>query len=156
MDKNIIIGVVAVALVIGGYFYFKNTEQAPAPLYRADKAETFPAPTGSNGDVVAGHVITLTDAGYAPASITIKKGETVTFKNGGTGSVWTASAMHPAHTAYSGTSLSEHCPDAANTSFDACRGYLPGESWSFTFNKIGTWKYHNHLDPNQYGAIIVE
>lgn len=157
MNKNTIIGIVTVVLAVGGYFYYKNINQGVAPLYQVEQTATLPASTDSEEAVaVAGTIVSLTNAGYLPTSVTIKKGETVTFKNNSTVQMWTASAMHPAHTAYSGTSLSEHCPDVANTSFDACRGYLPGESWSFKFDKVGTWKYHNHLDPKQYGAVVVE
>jgi plastocyanin len=70
--------------------------------------------------------------------------------------MWPASAFHPTHTVYSGTSLSEHCPDTAGTAFDACKGFLPGQSWSFKFTKAGTWKYHDHLNPGATGTIVVE
>jgi len=102
------------------------------------------------------YIVTYTDAGYSPANLNLKKGEAVTFKNQSSQSLWTASDVHPSHRAYSGTSLDEHCPDTTNTAFDACRGVLPGQSWSFTFNKVGTWGYHNHLSPGDRGAIVVE
>jgi plastocyanin len=86
----------------------------------------------------------------------IKKGETVTFKNQSSNSMWPASAMHPTHRVYSGTSLDEHCPDTTGTAFDACKGFLPGQSWSFIFNKTGTWKYHDHLNPSATGTVVVE
>ena len=55
---------------------------------------------------------------------------------------WPASAFHPTHEVYPG--------------FDALKGINMGESYSFTFDKIGSWKYHNHLSPSVTGAIIVE
>lgn len=163
MNKNVVIGVVALVILFGGYFFFKNvwvTSPNPAmgglsglkpefqPGYVPGGAKELP---WSGGNIM----VKLTDSGYSPSTLTITKGATVTFKNESAGSMWTASAMHPAHTEYSGTSLSEHCPGVANTSFDACRGYAPGESWSFTFQKVGTWGYHNHLNPSQWGKIIV-
>jgi plastocyanin len=102
------------------------------------------------------NVVTYTDAGYSPNALTIKKGETVTFKNQSSRSMWPASAIHPTHRVYSGTSLDEHCPDTAGTAFDACKGFLPSQSWSFTFNKTGTWKYHDHLNPGATGVVVVE
>ena len=101
-------------------------------------------------------MVTYTDAGYSPVALTVKKRETVTFKNQSSRSMWTASAMHPTHRVYSGTSLDEHCPDAAGTAFDACKGFLPGESWSFKLDKTGIWKYHDHLNPGVFGSITVE
>lgn len=153
MNKNIIVSVLALVLVVGGYFYYKNSYQAAPPIYQQIVDTTTTADISST---VEKNVITLTDNGYVPAALTIKKGETVVFKNASSATSWPASAMHPSHVVYSGTSLSEHCPDTANTSFDACKGYLPGQSWSFTFDKVGTWKYHNHLNARQYGSITVE
>ena len=143
MSKNTIIGIAVIIVLLGGYLFYKSAYQAAPSV-------------NENPVVTGGNVVTLTDGGYVPSTLTIKKGDTVTFKNESSVAMWTASAMHPAHTGYSGTSLSEHCPDAANTSFDACRGYQPGESWSFTFNKVGSWGYHNHLSPSQWGKVIVE
>jgi len=80
----------------------------------------------------------------------------VTFVNQSSNSFWPASALHPTHTVYSGTSLEEHCPDAANESFDACGPIAAGSSWSFTFNKSGSWNYHDHLNASHFGKIVVE
>lgn len=102
------------------------------------------------------NVVIYTDSGYSPRTLKVKVGEIVTFKNQSSQAMWPASAMHPSHTVYSGTSLSEHCPDTTGTAFDACTGIQPGNSWSFTFNKKGNWKYHDHLNPSFTGTIIVE
>ncbi|MDO8566530.1 MAG: hypothetical protein Q7R58_00055, partial [bacterium] len=81
---------------------------------------------------------------------------TVIFTNQSTKNMWVASAMHPTHILYSGTSLSQHCPDTSNASFDQCAAGAPGSSFSFTFNKEGrNWKYHNHVDASKFGNVIV-
>lgn len=90
--------------------------------------------------------------GFSPSSVTIKVGGTVTFVDQGTGKMWVASAQHPTHTAYSGTTLSEHCDDAADVSFDQCKN---GPTYSFTFNKAGTWRYHNHSQASHFGSVTV-
>ena len=102
------------------------------------------------------HEVIYSDSGYSPSTLSIKSGDTVEFKNQSASSMWTASAMHPVHTVYGGTSLQTHCPDAANVSFDECASAQPDQSWSFTFNKKGTWGYHNHVNPSHFGKIIVE
>ena len=66
----------------------------------------------------------------------------MTWINRGAAPAWPASAFHPTHLLYPG--------------FDALRGLNAGESYSFTFDKVGSWKYHNHLSPSFTGAIIVE
>jgi hypothetical protein len=70
--------------------------------------------------------------------------------------MWVASANHPSHTAYNGTSLREHCPDTANSAFDECSATAAGTSWSFTFDKTGSWGFHNHVNASEYGKVIVQ
>jgi len=172
MNKVIIAIVVVAVVLVGGYFLFKGTYQPAATAPQASSEQTTsqpPVPGEPSGGItpqppvaqvpareVREYVVTYTDAGYAPATLKVKRGEAVTFKNQSSQSLWTASGVHPSHRVYSGTSLDEHCPDTANTAFDACQGVLPGQSWSFTFNKVGTWGYHNHLSPGDRGVIVVE
>lgn len=95
-------------------------------------------------------VVTYTDAGYSPADISIKNGDRIIFQNNSSRAMWTASAFHPSHRAYPTTG------GCIGSSFDACAGIQPGESWAFTFNVSGTWKYHNHLLPAHTGSVVVE
>ncbi len=89
-----------------------------------------------------GNVITLTKNGFKPNEIEIKIGETVTFRNKTDKLFWPASDIHPYHLEYS--------------DFDP-KGPLPinGE-WSFTFNRLGQWNFHDHISPNFTGSIIVK
>ncbi len=97
--------------------------------------------------------ITYTDAGFAPGVVTIDKGTTVTFVNKSSGQMWVGSDPHPIHTDFSGTTTKNHCPDVTATAFDQCG---TGTSFSFTFDKIGSWKYHNHVSASKVGVIIVK
>ena len=147
--------VVIVVLVIGGYLLSRSP--APSPAAPVDQSATpTPPATPSPAAMAENAVVVYSDTGYAPSTVTVKSGSTVAFKNESSKSMWPASAMHPTHTAYSGTSLDSHCPDIAGVAFDACKGFLPGESWSFTFDKAGTWRYHNHLNPQSTGTVVVE
>lgn len=169
MNKTFII-IVLVVIITGGYFLVKNkTAQAPeetstsgmpvpganTPEMIVTEEEDTSGLPGANQNVIT-PVVIYGDAGYSPSILTIKAGDTVTFKNQSAQNMWTASAMHPAHILYSGTSLSDHCPDTANISFDACKGTPSGDSWSFTFTKVGTWSYHDHLHPALFGKVVVE
>jgi hypothetical protein len=66
--------------------------------------------------------------------------------------MWVASAQHPTHTVYP----EKTDADCLGSAFDACEGVSPGNSWSFTFNEVGEWGYHNHLRANHWGRVIVE
>lgn len=85
--------------------------------------------------------VTLTNNGFSPDSITVHKGETVTFKTKRGVSFWPASNTHPSHGIY---------PE-----FDPKRALSSDESWSFTFTKPGRWGYHDHLTPSMTGTVIV-
>ncbi len=98
------------------------------------------------------HTIEMIPSGYEPKTLTIKASDTVTFVNKGVEQNWPASAFHPTHTAYPGSGI-EKCGSGEEI-FDAC-GHV-SNSWSFTFNEKGEWKYHNHLNPGQFGSIKVE
>ncbi len=95
--------------------------------------------------------VTITDEGYDPKEITIQKGQAVTWVNNSSKPVWTASAQHPTHTAYP----EKTDVDCLGSAFDACKGIPSGESWSFTFNEVGSWGYHDHLNARHDGKVIV-
>jgi plastocyanin len=101
------------------------------------------APTQDQSNVLSGSVsVTIDDNGFSPQEITVKKGTTVTFINSSSNPKWPASNPHPTHTDY---------PE-----FDPKQqGIVAGQTWSFTFDKIGTWKFHDHLNPARRGTITV-
>lgn len=43
-----------------------------------------------------------------------------------------------------------------NAAFDTCTGTRLGSSCSFKFDKLGTWRYLNHLNPGDIGTIVIE
>lgn len=96
------------------------------------------------------------DAGYSPSPVTIKIGDTVKFVNNSTHTFWPASAIHPTHTVYPGSNITKCNTSEANAMFDACKPLEPGVVWSFTFTEKGKWNYHDHLNPQKYGSIVVE
>ncbi len=102
------------------------------------------------------NIIKIEPAGFNPKTLTIKTGNIVTFVNKDSRMHWPASAIHPIHAFYDETSLDEHCPNPDNATFDACKGLEHGKNFSFKFDKTGSWKYHDHLNPSNTGTIVVE
>lgn len=97
--------------------------------------------------------VTYTANGFSPKTITISKSDTVTFVASG-GTMWVASNNHPSHTLYSGTTREAHCTGGpSTTAFDQCGS---GGQYSFTFDKTGTWGYHDHLEASNTGTVIVK
>lgn len=100
-----------------------------------------PTPTPTKAPVAQSAVVKATGSAFEPVTLTIKKGTKVTFQNTSSKPVWPASAPHPVHTNY---------PE-----FDAKKGIAAGSSWEFTFDKVGTWAYHDHLNSAVTGKVIV-
>lgn len=160
MDTKITGAVLVVVLIAGAGWYFtsKNSvDVEPAPII-ADDGIGESSTTGTMPAIQQTIAITYTDEGYSPAEVTIPAGSTVTWTNKSSKQMWVASAMHPSHVAYDGTAKDEHCKNNAPTSdtvFDECTGDPTGSSWSFTFTKVGSWKYHDHITASKYGSITV-
>ena len=152
MNKTLIGAIVAVVVVVGAVMLFNQndsngTNPTPTP---APAPSPTPAPTPSPNPTevpppapvsTAPVEIVMTDSGYTPSTVTVKKGTTVTFKNNGTKLIWPASAPHPTHTDY--------------PAFDPKVGIAAGASWSFKFDQVGTWRYHDHLNPTRFGSVVV-
>lgn len=80
--------------------------------------------------------------GFTPDPITVSKGQEVCWVNKDTDGRWPASNIHPTHEIYS--------------EFDPKKPVVVGETWCFTFDKPGIWKYHDHLLPEFVGTVNVE
>ena len=78
---------------------------------------------------------------FNPDSITVSKGTKVVFQNIDSTPHWPASNPHPTHDIY---------PE-----FDPQQNVDSGTSWSFVFGKVGTWRYHDHLNPTMRGTIVI-
>src|SRR3989344_4262739 len=102
------------------------------------------------------NIVEITSSGFNPSSLTVKAGTKVTFLNKDSVEHWPASAIHPTHTVYPGSDIKKCGTNEQGNIFDACRGLSEGEAFSFTFNEKGNWKYHDHLNLNSRGEIIVE
>lgn len=88
------------------------------------------------------YVIELRQDGFHPSKLVITEGDTVVFKTNRGEPFWPASNVHPTHTAF---------PD-----FDPREPVAPDASWSFTFEKAGTYLFHDHIASIYEGEIIVE
>ena len=96
------------------------------------------------------YVVVMTDSGFEPKTVTIRAGEIVVWVNKGTQFRWPASDFHPVHADY------PEKGGCIGSAFDACNVVKPGENFSFTFKRTGTWSYHDHLNPIFTGRVIVK
>ena len=102
-----------------------------------------PTPTPANSAAAPeATMVKISAAGFVPATIKVKVGQSVSWTNDDAKSHHIASDPHPAHTGLAGL---ESDP------------LSKGESYGFTFEKAGTYTYHDHLDPLKLkGTVVVE
>lgn len=137
MNTKVIIGIIVLAVVLlGGYFYISSNKPAPSVPQMTAQPSSAPAAETTNPDT-----INLTSSGFSPSSLTVKAGTKVTWVNQSGADATVNSNPHPVHTDYAPLNLGK----LAN-----------GATLSLTFDKPGTYGFHNHLNPSQTGSIIVQ
>jgi plastocyanin len=97
--------------------------------------------TPTNVNTSVAQSISITSAGFSPSTVTVKAGTVVTWTNSSGRDVRIASDPHPTHTAL---------PELDSSTL------ATGGTYSFTFTRVGTWGYHDHLGPTLEGVIIVQ
>ncbi len=126
MKKSAIVALAAVFIIIGVTFLTSKSSKKSKP-----EVKTFA--TSSN-------TINYSDNGFDPISLQVKSGETVTINNKSSRPLQFSSDDHPTHT--KNTELNQSV-------------LSPGKSLAFKVTKLGTYGYHDHLNSEQAGKIIV-
>lgn len=174
MTKNLyIISAVVAAIIVGAFLFFSRPANVSAPVpplpapnnvERPPVSEqpslvSKPPPPSPTQELTtdeakkfqAGNVIVYSDSGFSPKILTVKVGTTVIFSNQSSNPFWPASDPHPIHNGYPTQG------GCIGSTFDACKGIVSGDSWwSFRFDKVGSWGYHDHLNPGQKGTVVVQ
>ena len=156
--------VAAIVIIIGAVLIFSNSSSTGTTQTDTNVTDTTGTGTGTGADTtgpvagtttdtMAARTVTYNGSTFEPALVTIRAGGTVTFTSTA-GPMWVASAPHPAHTAYDGTSRETHCAAGYTgpTPFDQCSA---GTSYTVTLNKVGTWGYHDHINAAAHGQVTV-
>ncbi|MFN3693049.1 MAG: cupredoxin domain-containing protein [Candidatus Paceibacteria bacterium] len=119
----------------------------PLSVYVATGAPVPTSITTNTGNADAIHMmgnsamatIRYTDSGFEPKEVSVPLGTMVHFVNESTKEMWVASNEHPEHSIL--------------PTFDQ---FKTGDQYMYTFDKPGTWNYHDHLNPAAEGVVIVE
>lgn len=152
MNRTGIIVAIIVALgLAGGVFALTRhkTTDLNGPATNATVTDTSnTTPSNQNTESPAdqtvpqsGNVITYSNNGFSPASLTVKAGSTVTIKNDSSRLLQFDSDPHPEHT------------DNPELNIGTIS---PGQSKSITVTKTGSHGYHNHLNDSDTGTLVVE
>ncbi|WP_416277028.1 cupredoxin domain-containing protein [Nocardia sp. alder85J] len=111
----------------------KGTPMPSMPGMSAPPASAAPAGTGTAAVPVAGTAVSIDNFAFAPASLTVRVGSTVT---------WTNHDEEP-HTVVSADGTL-HSP-----------GMGTGATYSYTFTKAGTVDYVCSIHPFMHGTVVV-
>src|SRR3989304_9724785 len=132
---------VVVGLIIYGLIYYFVLAKKGRYNYSASPVARPAAGSQTTPTAQTQNTVVLTSDGFSPATMTIKAGTTVTWSNQSGSDATVDSNPHPVHTDYSPLNL----------------GSFPSGSTLFlTFDKAGTYGYHNHLGPPQTGSIVIQ
>lgn len=138
--KWLMVGIVLVVVLIAGYLLLGNgagnslftNNTVPGKEQTPGLTQTQKAPTTE---------VKVTSSGFQPQTLTIKAGKRVIWTNNSGGNVAINSDIHPTHLLFPLLNVGQ---------FDS------GASVTVTFAKPGKYTYHNELNPDQRGTVIVE
>jgi plastocyanin len=135
--NKLLIPLILIILIIGGLAVFNKSNKSGTNLPSSSSL-----PTSTTSSTPSGQVnVTLTPSGFDPQTVTIAKGTKVIWINKSGQTATVNSDPHPIHTAYPPLNLGV---------------FSDGSSLSLVFDQPGTYGYHNHLNPSEFGKIIVK
>ena len=134
MRKGVVAAIViAVLAIIGVVIAMSSNNQTSSNPSTAASSTTPPA-NSSSQTPEAVHNVTIQNFAFSPASITIKKGTKVTWTN---------------------KDSTAHTVTADSGSGPASQTLQPGDTYSFTYNQTGTFKYHCSIHMEMTGSVTV-
>ncbi len=152
MNKTITAVIIAVVAVAGlGLIFATNTEDSnqsasnvPAQqgsmnsnqMSGSNNNDSILSPREDSGEAVETTMVDIRNFAFSPSTITVKKGSTVTWTN-------QDSARH------------DVTPDSPSEAFQGSELLAQGESYSFTFDTVGTYTYFCSPHPYMKATVVV-
>ena len=131
--KKIIIGIVVLAVLGLGYFLLTGNKPSYESNQIAPEPQAASSPTESPKS--ASHSMNIQGFAFSQPSLTAKKGDMMTWIN---------------------KDSAPHTVTWDNGGLASSGTLKQGESFSFTFNAVGTFSYRCAFHPSMKGKIIVE
>jgi len=128
-STKIVMVVILVLVVVAGLALFMTSNDSDKDLQSIAENTVFAA-------------VSVTEEGFEPTTLEVQKGTSVTWTNNGSAVHQIASDPHPSHDALAGL-FSE-------------QALQPTDAFTFTFDEVGTYTYHDHLNPyTMLGTVTV-
>lgn len=137
MSRNAVIAVVGVVVLVLVGWFLTRPKQTTSP----ELSKPTQVPVSTESAVFSANTVNITDSGFSPKEIIIKAGGSLTWENQDSVDHTVNSAVHPTHLVYPPLNL----------------GVIKsGEQKSLAFPAVGTYKYHDHLNPSLTGSVTVQ
>ena len=133
MRKPALIIIVVIIILVGGAVALTHKSKNNPP---ANQSQSQNNASSSNQAASTGS-IDIKNMMFTPSQITVAKGGTVTWTNNDS----------TTHTVVD---------DLSNVGGPASGDIAPGSTYSFTFNKTGSFQYHCSIHPSMRGTIVVK
>ena len=142
MSKNVVItGAVILVLAVLGW-YFTRPKQTITPTPESTTQTTTPNGSVAPAEATASsRTVSITASGFQSKDITVKAGDSVAFENTDKVNHTVNSDPHPIHSLFP---------------FLNAGTIKPGDKKTIMFDKAGTYKYHDHLNPSLTGSVTVQ
>lgn len=140
--KKAVIVIIAILVVAGGVaaaVFLTDSDKDKEPSNtssQASNSETNDDAAEESETAASTDQVEIADFAFGPETINIKKGTTVTWTN-------KDSAEHTV------------TPDEESGAFEGSELLAQGETYSFTFDEVGTYTYHCQPHPQMTGTVVV-
>jgi plastocyanin len=133
--------IITLLAVVIGYFILgkDNSQNLLTQIKQVVKKEETGGKTESQP--IDSAQVSILKEGFTPQTITIAKNQQVTWINQDENPHQVASDPHPIHDGLAG--------------FDSEEPLAKGDSFSFIFEEVGTYTYHDHLNPSTIKGIVI-
>ncbi len=136
MNKALITILLVIVLAVGGWAAFGRGKSNNSTNSTQNPSTTTNSASNASQSTATG-AITIKNMMFTPPQISVQKGATVTWTNND----------NVAHTVID---------DLSNVGGPASGNIEPGSTYSFTFNKTGSFQYHCSIHPSMRGTIVVK
>lgn len=148
--KKVAVAVIVLVVLVGGGIFFASrnkssnsaasagstaNQSAMSNMSNMSNSTSSSSTSSQSSQAVATDKVTIQNFAFSPAAITVKKGTAVTWTN----------QDSVAHT------VQETDGQDGPKSSDLNQG----ASYTFTYNTVGTFKYHCSIHPNMIGTVTV-
>lgn len=129
----VVLVIAALLLAIGGWWLVNQRNRTQAPQSDGSIQNENSSSTGDNGGITNASSVSIANMAFSPSTITVKKGTAVTWTN---------------------NDSTTHNVTAGNNGFSS-GSLAPGKTFSFTFDKAGSFSYTCTIHPSMKGTVVV-